>query len=159
MMVYKLYNRKRLRTVCALFLALGILSILPTTIFAQDTLSFTVNRNVGMAFGNYYSGTFTINGNGPETIDNLTVYFNDVEVHFVTGNTISWMFNTANYDGGTTNITLIGITGSGEIYTASHVVVFIAEAMSSMITIGIIVLVVVLILVKYGSRLMHMKNK
>ena len=129
------------------------------TISAQDTLSFSVNRNVGMAFGSYISGTYTINGNGPDTIDNLTVYFNDVEVHFVIGNTIAWQFNTANYDGGATNITLIGITESGEIYAASQVVVFIAEAISTVVTIVIIALVIVLILAKYGPRLMRMRNK
>lgn len=158
-MVLQQPNPKISRPVIVLLLTLGMLSFIPMTISAQDTLSFTVNRNVGMAFGSYISGTYTINGIGPETIDNLTVYFNDVEVHFVTGNTIAWQFNTANYDGGATNITLIGITGSGEAYTASQVVVFIAEGISTMITIGILALVVVLILAKYGPRLMRMRNK
>jgi len=129
------------------------------TISAQDTLAFTINRNVGMAFGSYISGTYTISGNGPETIENLTVCFNDVEVHFVSGNTITWQFNTANYDGGATNITMIGITGSGETYTAFQVVVFIAESISTMVTIGIVALVAVLILAKYGPRLMRMRNR
>ncbi len=158
-MVTTSYNRKISRTLCIAFLALGLLSILPVTVSAQETLTFTINRNVGMAFGSYISGTYTINGNGPETIENLTVYFNDIKVHFVTGNTIAWLFNTANYDGGATNITLIGITGSGENYTTSQVVVFIAESISTIITVGIIVLVVVLILAKYGSRLLRLRKK
>ena len=126
-MILKQHSLKISQSVIVILLTLGILSVIPMTISAQDTLSFSVNRNVGMAFGSYISGTYTINGNGPDTIDNLTVYFNDVEVHFVIGNTIAWQFNTANYDGGATNITLIGITESGEIYAASQVVVFIAE--------------------------------
>ena len=158
-MILKQHSLKISQSVIVILLTLGILSVIPMTISAQDTLSFSVNRNVGMAFGSYISGTYTINGNGPDTIDNLTVYFNDVEVHFVIGNTIAWQFNTVNYDGGATNITLIGITESGEIYAASQVVVFIAEAISTVVTIVIIALVIVLILAKYGPRLMRMRNK
>jgi hypothetical protein len=87
------------------------------------------------------------------------VYFNDVEVHFVTGNTISWQFNTGNYDGGATNITLIGIDNLGEVHSASQQVVFIGESLNTLITIGIIALVAVIILAKYGPRIMRLRNK
>lgn len=158
-MVSERSYQKTTRTICLLILTLGILSVLPMTTYAQDTLSFTVNRNVGMGFGNYISGTFTLQGSGPDSIDNLTVYFNDAEVHFVTGNAITWQFNTGNYDGGTTNITLMGITETGQIYSSSRIVVFIGAALTSTITIVIFALVVVLVLAKYGPRIMRMRNK
>lgn len=153
------HNLKISRTLSILILTIGILSLMPTTISAQDTLSFSVNRNVGIGFGSYISGTFTLHGSGPDTIQNLTVYFNDVEVHFVTGNSISWLFDTGNYVGGSTNITLIGIDDVGEMHSATHQVVFIGESLYSMVTIGVFALVAVLLLAKYGPRLLCLRNK
>ena len=152
-------QRKTLRIICILFVTVGLMSSLSINVAGQDTLTFSVNRNLGLGFFNYISGSFTLRGSGPDTIQNLTVYFNDVEVHFVTGNTIAWQFDTGNYDGGATNITLIGITTSGESLSSSQMVVFIGEALNTMITIGIIALVAVLLLAKYGSRLMKLRNK
>ena len=152
-------KRKTLRAICILFVAIGLVSSLSINVTGQDTLTFSINRNVGMAFGTYISGTFTLQGSGPTSIQNLTVYFNGEQVHFVIGNTIVWQFNTGNYAGGTTNVTLVGITNTGTSYEASHTVVFIAEALNNMITIVIVALVVILILAKYGPRLMRARNK
>lgn len=152
-------QRKTLRIICILFVTVGLVSSLSLSVAAQDTLTFSVNRNVGIGFGSLISGTFTLHGSGPDTIQNLTVYFNDVEVHFVTGNTISWQFNTGNYEGGATNITLIGITDTGAPYITTHSVVFIGESLNNLIYIGIIVLVSVLLLAKYGSRLLSLRKK
>jgi len=129
-------QRKTLRIICILFVTVGLVSSLSLS-----------------------SGTFTLHGSGPDTIQNLTVYFNDVEVHFVTGNTISWQFNTGNYEGGATNITLIGITDTSAPYITTHAVVFIGESLNTLIYIGIIGLVSVLFLAKYGSRLMGLRKK
>lgn len=152
-------QRKTLRIICILFVTVGLVSSLSLNVAAQDTLTFSVNRNVGIGFGSLISGTFTLHGSGPDTIQNLTVYFNDVEVHFVTGNTISWQFNTGNYEGGAINITLIGITDTSTPYITTHAVVFIGESLNNLIYIGIIGLVSVLILAKYGSRLMSLRKK
>jgi hypothetical protein len=65
----------------------------------------SINRNVGIGLGGLIQGTFTLHGSGPEIVQNLTVYFNGNQVHFVTGNTITWQFDTANYASGSTNIT------------------------------------------------------
>ena len=152
-------QRKALRTICILFVAVGLVSSLSINVTGQDTLTFSINRNVGMAFGSYISGTFTLTGSGPTSIQNLTVYFNGEQVHFVTGNTISWQFNTGNYEGGATNVTLVGITDTGTPYEASQTVVFIGATLNTMITIAIISLVAILLLAKYGPRLMKLRNK
>ena len=136
-----------------------LFSISPPNITGQGTLSLSVNRNVGMAFGNYISGTFTLTGSGPAAVQNMTVYFNEDEVHFVDGNSISWQFNTGNFLGGGTNITLVGIDDVGELYTASRHYVFIPAYTSTIITIGIIALVSVLIIAKYGSRFFTLRKK
>lgn len=151
--------RKILRIVCILFVTVGLVSALPMNVMGQDTLSFSLDRNVGMGFGSYISGTFSLHGTGPDTIQNITVYFNEVEVHFVTGNTFSWQFNTGNYEGGATNITLIGIDESGTPHFASQMVVFMAETLNNIIYIGIFALVGVLCLAKYGPRLMDLRKK
>jgi len=156
-MLHKQY--KNLRIICILFVAFGLVSSLSINVSGQDTLTFSINRNVGMAFGNYISGTYILQGSGPTSIQNLTVYFNGEQVHFVTGNTISWLFDTANYEGGATNVTLIGITDTGILYDSTQTVVFIGGEIVNIITIGIIALVVVLILAKYGPRLIRLRNK
>lgn len=151
--------RKILRIVCILFVTVGLVSTLPMNVMGQDTLAFSLDRNVGMGFGIYISGAFTLHGSGPDTIQNLTVYFNEVEVHFATGNTIHWQFNTGNYESGGTNITLIGIDESGTPHIASRMAVFIGGALNTMITIGVVALVAVLCLAKYGSRIMRLRKK
>ncbi len=151
--------RKILRIVCILVVTIGLVSALPMNVMGQDTLSFSLDRNVGMGFGSYISGTFSLHGTGPDTIQNITVYFNEVEVHFVTGNTFSWQFNTGNYEGGATNITLIGIDEFGTPSFASQMVVFMAETLNTIIYIGIFALVGVLCLAKYGPRIMRLRKK
>jgi hypothetical protein len=132
---------------------------LPLQVASQESLSMSIHRNVGMAFGNYIQGTFTLSGSGPEAVDNLTVYFNGEQVHFVIGNTITWLFNTGDYAQGSTNITLYGIDGTGTTYAVSQQWNFIGTEVGGIITIVIVVLVVVLVLAKYGPRLMKMRKK
>ncbi len=151
--------RKILRIVCILFVTVGLVSALPMNVIGQDTLTLSLNRNVGLGLGSYISGTFTLHGTGPDTIQNLTVYFNEVEVHFVTGNTISWQFNTGNYESGATNITLIGIDESGTPHFTSQMVVFIGDTLNTIIYIGVFALVGVLCLAKYGPRIMRLRKK
>ena len=124
----------------------------------QESLTLSLDRNVGMALGPIIQGTFTLRGSGPEAVQNLTVYFNGDEVHFVSGNSIAWQFNTADYPGGSTNITLFGVDNVGASYVASRQVTFIGGAASNILTIGVIALVVVVILAKYGSRLMGLRK-
>lgn len=126
---------------------------------AQGMLTLSLDRNVGMHIGSIVQGTFTLRGSGPEEVQNLTVYFNGDEVHFVTGNTIAWQFNTADYPGGSTNITLFGVDDVGATYLATRQVTFIGGVVSNAITIGVIALVVILILAKYGSRIVSMRKK
>jgi len=126
---------------------------------AQDDISFTLDRNFGMGFGNYIQGTFTLRGNAPDTVLNLTVFFNELQVHFVNGYTISWQFNTADYESGYVNVTLVGITASGLEYSTSRDVIFFSEIQTNLITVGIIALVAILVFVKYGSRLMKSKER
>lgn len=137
----------------------GLISSLPLQSTAQESLTLSLDRNVGMHLGSLVQGTFTLRGSGPEAVQNLTVYFNGDEVHFVTGNTIAWQFDTADYPGGSTNITLFGVDDVGSTYYATRQVTFIGGVVSNAITIGVIALVAVLILAKYGSRLTAMRKK
>jgi len=140
-------------------LVVGFVSIFPMSVVGQGSLSLSIDRNVGMAFGGFIQGSYTLRGSGPEEIQNLTVYFNGDEVHFVTGNSIAWLFNTDDYPEGFTNITLLGVDVVGISYYASSQVTFIGGIVSNVITIGIIALVVVLIFAKYGPRLMSRGKK
>ncbi len=141
-----------------ILLLVGLISCFPLQVAGQGSLTLVLDRNVGMALGSIIQGTFTLRGSGPESVQNLTVYFNGDEVHFVTGNSIAWQFNTADYPGGSTNITLFGVDDVGARYHATSQVTFIGGVVSNLITIGIIALVAVLILVKYGSRLFGLRK-
>ncbi len=147
------------RVALTLLIGITLSSLIPMNVLAQDTLSLSINRSFGMAFGDYISGSFILQGSGPETIQNLTVYFNGDEIYFAAGNSVSWQFNTADYPGGPTNITLMGIDDLGDIYFISSHVVFIAEGVGTIITGGIIILVVVLVAAKYLPRILRMRSK
>ena len=142
-----------------ILLVIGLICCTSTAVTAQNDLTMSINRNVGMVLGNLIQGTFTLHGSGPTNIQNLTVYFNDVEVHFVSGNTITWQFDTANYESGSTNITLFGVDDMGESYITSQEVFFIGGLVSTLLTVGIIALVVAAILVKYGPKIMGLRKK
>ena len=141
-----------------ILLLVGLFCCFPMQVAGQESLTLSLDRNVGMHIGSIVQGTFTLRGSGPEAVQNLTVYFNGDEVHFVTGNTIAWQFNTADYPGGSTNITLFGVDDVGTTYYATRQVTFIGGEVSNLITIGVIALVVVLILAKYGSRLIGLRK-
>lgn len=147
------------RLVSGLIIGLFLLSVFPIGATAQGTLTFSLHRDFGTAFGNSISGTFSLSGSGPDTIQNLTVYFNDTEVDFVEGNSINWQFHTGDYPSGATNITLIGIDNTGETYTASASFVFLSGSTSNTITILIIALTSILVLVAFGVRVLRLRKK
>ncbi|MHA2132928.1 MAG: hypothetical protein ACXAEN_04645 [Candidatus Thorarchaeota archaeon] len=119
----------------------------------QTTLSLSLDRNVGMALGSVVQGTFTLRGSGPDTIVRLAVHFNGEEVHSASGNSLVWQFDTANYASGSTNITLMGWDSQDDSFQTSLEVYFLGGVMSTIITGGIIALVVVLILVRFIPKL------
>jgi len=125
---------------------------------AQETLPLTLDRNFGTGLGGLIQGTFTLRSTGPEAVQNLTVYFNGDQVHFVTGNTIAWQFNTGDYLSGAMNITLFGVDDLGTTYIASRQVTFLGGAASNIFTYGIIALVVVAILCRYGPKIAGMRK-
>jgi len=140
-------------------LVVGFVSIIPLNVAGQGSLTLSIDRNIGMAFGSLIQGTFTLRGSGPEAVQNLTVYFNGDEVHFASGNSIAWQFNTDDYPSGSTNITLFGVDDVGAGYYATIQVTFLGGIVSNIIIIGIVALVAVLILAKYGPRLLSMRKK
>lgn len=140
-------------------LVLGLVTVIPMNAAGQGTLTLTLNRNVGMAFGNFIQGSFTLRGSGPENVQNLTVYFNGEEVHFVTGNSVVWVFNTGDYQSGLTNITLFGVDDVGGTYYATRQVTFLGPAVANVIIVIVLVLAIVLIIAKYGPRLARSRKK
>ena len=140
-------------------LFLGLVAMIPMNAAGQGTLTLRLDRNVGMAFGSFIQGSFTLRGSGPENVQNLTAYFNGEEVHFVTGNSMVWVFNTGDYPGGPTNITLFGVDDVGGTYYATRQVTFIGPAVANVIIVIILALVVVLLIAKYGPRLAKSRKK
>lgn len=140
-----------------LLITVGLIACGPMQAAAQNDLTLSLTRNFGLGFGSIIQGTFTLHGSGPEAVQNLTVYFNGEQVHFVTGNTIAWQFHTGDHPAGSTNITLFGIDDTGVTYTASTNVMFLSEVMGTAIFGIVVVIVAVLILVKYGPMLRKKK--
>ena len=96
-----------------LLVSVGLFAGLPMMASGQGSLTLSLTRNLGIGFGSIIQGTFTLHGSGPGEVQNLTVYFNGEQVHFVTGNTIAWQFHTGDYTPGSTNITLFGVDDTG----------------------------------------------
>jgi hypothetical protein len=154
-MAIQISTRNRINWLLLGFLGVMLVMnpVMHTQVAAQNTLSLSLDRNIGMALGGFIQGAFTLRGSGPAEVQNLTVYFNGEQVHFVSGNTVNWQFDTANYPSGSTNITLFGLDDAGITYLADRQVFFIGGIMSTLITVGIIALVAVLIVVRYGPML------
>lgn len=136
-----------------LLITVSLFAGMPMQASGQESLSLSLTRNLGIGLGNIIQGTFTLHGNGPADVQNLTVYFNGEQVHFVTGNTISWQFHTGDYTAGSTNITLFGVDASGETYRATRDVFILSEVMGTAILGGVMILVIILVIAKYGPML------
>jgi hypothetical protein len=147
------HNRQTLAIAGLLLITVGLFAAMPMQAAAQESLSLSLTRNIGIGLGNIIQGTFTLQGSGPAEVQNLTVFFNGEQVHFVIGNTISWQFNTGDYAAGSTNITLFGIDDSGGTYSATREVFFLSETMGTVIFGGVMILVVILVLAKYRPKL------
>ncbi len=141
------------------FLALALIMIAPAQVTAQETLTFSLVRNNGIGLGSSIQGLFTLHCTGPDTIENLTVYFNGVEVYFVESNVIAWQFVTDDYPSGDTNITLFGVDDVGGTYVGYQQVNFLGESISTAFTIGIIALVVILVIIRYVPRFLGRGDK
>ena len=152
-------RRSALRAAALLLLVCLVSSGMANPVSAQESLNMSLSRNFGMGFGSYIQGTFTLSGSGPVEVANLTVYFNEEQVHFADGNTINWQFVTNDYPEGSTNITLWGIDDDGTTYYASATYYFIGGVTQTLITVGIFALVAVLVIAKYGSRILRLRKK
>ena len=147
------HNRHASAIAGFLLITVGLFAGMPMQATGQESLSLSLTRNIGIGLGNIIQGTFTLHGSGPAEVQNLTVYFNGEQVHFVTGNTINWLFHTGDYAAGSTNITLFGIDDSGGAYRATRDVFFLSETMGTVIFGGVMILVVILVVAKYGPKL------
>jgi len=152
-MLQRFRRRQNLAIVGFLLVSVCLFAGLPIKAVGQGSLNLSLTRNLGIGFGNIIQGAFTLHGSGPVDVQNLTVYFNGEQVHFATGNTISWQFHTGNYPPGSTNITLFGIDDLGGTYSATREVFILSEAMSTVVIGAILVIVVILVVVRYGPVL------
>jgi hypothetical protein len=152
-MFHRFRRKQNLAIAGFLLVSLGLFAGLPMMASSQGSLTLSLTRNLGIGFGNIIQGTFTLHGSGPVEVQNLTVYFNGEQVHFVTGNTISWQFHTGDYTPGSTNITLFGVDDSGGTYSATRDVFILSETISAVVIGVIMILVVILVVVRYGPIL------
>ena len=130
--------------------------ILNTNAQDEDVLSLGIRRNVGTAFGDKIEGDFTISGSGPDTILNLTLFFNGTQVAFESDNQLTFRFDTKDYSLGLMNITIVGEDGEGIIYKKSISKEFISPTIGNWIIIIAIGIVLISLSFKLAS---YMKNK
>ncbi|MHA1930636.1 MAG: hypothetical protein ACTSV2_18860 [Candidatus Thorarchaeota archaeon] len=143
-----------------IFLIVSCIGIsLPADVSAQDEFTFALNRTFGTAIGNSITGVFTLRSSGIDSIIGFIVYFNNVSVYMVESNSIAWQFDTADYDGGDTNITLYAWDAENETYVAQRQMYFMGSGISDVIMFGVIGLIVVACLVKYGPMIVRRSKK
>ena len=87
-------------------------------IYAQSeeasNVSFKISKRIGTDLGHRIEGKFTIKGTGTEDISELHLYFGNVEVYQVNASEMVFDFNTNDFPTGKVNITLVGITETGQ---------------------------------------------
>ena len=117
------------------FILLFSFNVVITNTNAQDEdfLSLRISKNVGIAHGDKVEGDFTVTGSGPESILNLTLFFNGTQVKYESNNELSYRFNTKEYPLGLMNITLVGIDSEGEVYKKTIFKEFISPAIGNWI--------------------------
>ncbi len=122
----------------------------------EEVLSLGISKNVGTAFGDKVEGDFTITGSGPDSILNLTLFFNGTQVAFESDNELKFRFNTKDYSLGLMNITLVGKDSEGMVYDKSIFKEFISPAIGN----GIIAIAIGIALISGGLKLVsYIKNK
>ena len=122
----------------------------------EEILSLGIRKNAGTAFGDKIEGDFTITGSGPETILNLTLFFNGTQVAFESNNQLSFRFDTKDYSLGLMNITLIGKDSEGTVYNKSIFKEFISPKIGN----WIIAIAIGIALISGGLKLAsYFKNK
>ncbi len=122
----------------------------------EEILSLGIKKNVGTAFGDKIEGDFTITGSGPDSILNLTLFFNGTQVAFESDNQLTFRFDTKDYSLGLMNITLVGEDSEGMVYTISISKEFISPAIGN----WIIAIVGGIALISLGLKLYsYIKNK
>ena len=130
--------------------------IIKTNAQDEDVLSLGIRKNVGTAFGDKIEGVFTISGSGPETILNLTLFFNGTQVAFESDNQLSFQFDTKDYSLGLMNITLVGEDSEGMVYIKSISKEFISPEIGN----WIIAIAIGIVLISLGLKLAsYLKNK
>ena len=95
---------------------MGLFSQAPITVQSAESssVSFSISKISGTGLGKNIEGNFKLKGTGSSSITNLTLYFNGVQVNSVADNEMAYSFDTKDYPVGTTNVTLIGTTSTGE---------------------------------------------
>jgi len=123
----------------------------------EEVLSLGIRKNVGAAFGDKIEGTFTISGSGPDSILNLTLFFNGTQVDFESDNQLSFRFDTNDYSLGLMNITLVGEDSEGIIYSKSISKEFISPEIGN----WIIAIAIGITLISVGLKLLvsYLNNK
>ncbi len=142
----------------SLSVGLLFLSLLASAslVAAEDTISYRLSRVAGtdVGFGRI-QGNFRLTANAPEDVISMEVLFNNEVVHEVENNSISWRFNTDDYETGEINITIRGWTAADNLYEVSLERHFI----SGDITIWIIIGVVIVLAVYGGMKLRGNKKE
>lgn len=116
---------------------------------AQSGLQMSFRRNFGLNLGTYINGDFTITGSGNDSIQELHLYFNGVEVANSSSNKLTFGFRTTNYSPGNTNITLIGRDSSGHWTQITEFKNFLSSTTMIPIILAVVIIVVIAIYFKY----------
>jgi len=136
------------------FLIVGLITPLSFS-NAQETVEIRLKRTFGMAFGDTIQGTFTVVGIGSDNIINLTLLFDGNVVSFIETNSLSYRFQTKEYEPGDLNMTLVGYDSSGNSYSSTKIVNVMTPTLAIIVITCIMLLVVVAVFIKYGSRIIN----
>ncbi len=100
------------------FLAVLLLSIngsvFGLTTDAELTIKYNVSRNLGMGFGPFIQGTFTIQVKEPDDLMRVEFYLDDVLKKNDTSHPFSWKFDTSSFGSGAHEFKITGYSSNNQ---------------------------------------------
>jgi hypothetical protein len=154
--------RKNVKITVYLGLIFAVIFFTPvvhtSNVSADGGLSLSLARNVGIGIGSNIQGRFTAKGSAPGNIVNLSLVINGIEVDYVEKNELSFQFSTGDFPSGVTNITLYGWDAEGTRYSEYKEVNILEPVWAVIIGVATGILVIGLLIVKYGKYFKQKKN-
>ena len=133
---------------CSIFVSVGI-----SPISGEDPpLEMNFRKIIGTSIGSKIQGKFTINCDGGDNITSLSLLFNGTQVALSSTNSLSFTFDTGDFEPGMMNITLIGEDSGGTFSQITQMMQFLSDSTGIVIPVVIGGIAIVIVIFRYFRK-------